>query len=60
MPKVLIADDAAFIRMKLKKVLEDLGLEVIEAANGAEAVQKFNEQNRILSFWTLLCLKWTD
>ncbi|MCC6037164.1 MAG: response regulator [Armatimonadetes bacterium] len=45
MPKVLIADDAAFIRMKLKKVLEDLGLEVIEAANGAEAVQKFKEQN---------------
>ena len=45
MPRVLIADDAAFIRMKLKKVLEDLGLEVVEAANGAEAVQKFKEQN---------------
>ncbi len=42
MAKVLIADDAAFIRMKLSKVLEELGLEVIEAANGAEAVQQFN------------------
>jgi len=42
MAKVLIADDAAFIRMKLRKALEELGLEVIEAANGAEAVQQFN------------------
>ncbi|MFA0733484.1 MAG: hypothetical protein BKPUNTRY_003055, partial [Candidatus Fervidibacter sp.] len=32
MAKVLIADDAAFIRMKLRKALEELGLEVIEAA----------------------------
>ena len=48
MPRVLIADDAAFIRMKLKKVLEDLGLEVIEAVNGVEAVQKFKEQNPTL------------
>lgn len=42
MAKVLIAGDAAFIRMKLRKALEELGLEVIEAANGAEAVQQFN------------------
>ncbi|MFA0732736.1 MAG: hypothetical protein BKPUNTRY_002298 [Candidatus Fervidibacter sp.] len=42
MAKVLIADDAAFIRMKLRKALEELGFEVIEAANGAEAVQQFN------------------
>lgn len=48
MPKVLIADDAAFIRMKLKKVLEELGLEVVEAANGAEAVQRFHEHNPAL------------
>ncbi|GBC99744.1 Chemotaxis protein CheY [bacterium HR17] len=43
MPKVLVADDAAFIRMKLRKVLEELGLEVVEAANGAEAVRQFQE-----------------
>ena len=42
MAKVLIAGDAAFIRMKLRKALEELGLEVIEAANGAEAVRQFN------------------
>lgn len=48
MPKILFADDAAFIRMKLKKVLEELGLEVIEASNGAEAIQRFHEHNPAL------------
>ncbi len=44
MAKVLIADDAAFIRMKLKKVLEELGLQVVEAANGLEAVKQYQER----------------
>ncbi len=48
MPKILIADDAAFIRMKLKKVPEELGLEFIEASNGAEAIQRFHEHNPAL------------
>ena len=37
--KVLLVDDAAFMRMKLKQVLSELGHEVIgEGTNGAEGV----------------------
>lgn len=44
MAKVLIADDAAFMRMMLKDILSKNGYEVVgEAANGAEAVEKFKE-----------------
>ncbi len=43
MAKVLIADDAAFIRMKLRKVLEEFGLETVEASNGVEAVRLYQE-----------------
>jgi two-component system chemotaxis response regulator CheY len=39
MKRVLIVDDAAFIRLALKKVLEENGYEVVgEAENGAVAV----------------------
>jgi len=41
MAKVIIADDAAFMRMRCSKLLGDVGYEVIEASNGAEAVEKF-------------------
>lgn len=41
---VLIVDDAAFMRMKLKDILEKNGYTVVgEAQNGAEAVQLFQE-----------------
>lgn len=43
MGKILIADDAAFIRMKYAKILAENGYEVLEAANGAEALGKFKE-----------------
>ncbi|MFH0703334.1 MAG: response regulator [bacterium] len=44
MPKILIADDAAFMRMMLKDILVKNGYEVVgEAANGNEAVEKFQE-----------------
>lgn len=44
MAKVLIADDAAFMRMMLKDILTKNGYEVIgEAANGNEAVEKFEQ-----------------
>lgn len=36
--RVLVADDAAFMRMRLKKLLEEAGHEVAEASNGQEAV----------------------
>jgi len=40
--QILIADDAAFMRMRLKKVLEEAGYEVVEAANGVEAVNLYD------------------
>ena len=44
MPSVLIADDAAFMRMMLKNVLTEAGYEVVgEAENGAVAVSKYRE-----------------
>lgn len=42
MPKtVLLVDDAAFMRMRAKKVLEDQGYQTIEAGDGQEAVKKY-------------------
>jgi len=42
MKTVLITDDAAFMRMALKSMLEKNGFEIIgEAENGAIAVQKY-------------------
>jgi two-component system, chemotaxis family, chemotaxis protein CheY len=41
MPKVLVVDDAAFMRVTLKNVLEPAGFEVEEAENGAVAVEKY-------------------
>lgn len=42
MKKVLIADDAAFMRLALKTILERNGFEVVgEASDGVEAVNKF-------------------
>lgn len=42
--RVLIVDDAAFMRIKLKDILEKNGYEVAgEAQNGVEAVEKYKE-----------------
>lgn len=42
MPKVLITDDAAFMRMMLKDILTKAGYEIAgEAANGLEAIEKY-------------------
>lgn len=44
MKKVLIVDDAAFMRMTLKSMLEKNGFEVVgEAEDGVVAVQKYAE-----------------
>lgn len=43
--RVLIVDDAIFMRMKLKDILEKNGYEVIgEAQNGVEAVEKYKAE----------------
>ncbi|MGB9789915.1 chemotaxis protein CheY [Thermotoga caldifontis] len=42
--RVLIVDDAAFMRMLLKDIITKAGYEVVgEAANGVEAVEKYKE-----------------
>ncbi len=42
MKKILIADDAAFMRLALRKILEKNGFEVVgEASDGWEAINKF-------------------
>ncbi|ABV33195.1 MULTISPECIES: chemotaxis protein CheY [Pseudothermotoga] len=42
--RVLIVDDAAFMRMLLKDIITKAGYEVVgEASNGAEAVEKYRE-----------------
>lgn len=44
MARVLIVDDAAFMRMMLKDILNKNGLEVVgEAVNGADAIEKYRE-----------------
>jgi len=44
MAKVLIVDDAAFMRMMLKDILSKEGYEIVgEAENGAIAIEKYKE-----------------
>lgn len=44
MKKVLIVDDAAFMRLALKSILEQNGFEVVgEAENGALGIKKYKE-----------------
>jgi two-component system chemotaxis response regulator CheY len=43
MARVLVVDDAAFMRMRLTKLLQDNGHEVHEAQNGMEAVRRYQE-----------------
>ena len=41
MVKVLVVDDAAFMRMRCKKLLTQSGHEVVEAATGSQAVDMY-------------------
>ena len=43
MAKILLVDDAAFMRMRCARLLVEKGYDVSEAANGVEAVQKYKE-----------------
>ena len=46
MAKVLIVDDAAFMRMMIKDILEKNGFEVVgEANNGVKAVELYKSEN---------------
>ena len=41
MAKILIVDDAVFMRMKTSKLLTEAGYDAVEASNGAEAVDAY-------------------
>lgn len=41
MAKILLVDDAAFMRARCAKLLVELGHEVVEAENGAQAIEVY-------------------
>jgi two-component system chemotaxis response regulator CheY len=44
MAKILIVDDAAFMRMMIKEILTKNGFDVVgEASDGVQAIEKFKE-----------------
>ena len=43
--KALVVDDTSYIRQDIREILERHGYDVIEAENGAEAVEIYKEQN---------------
>lgn len=45
MAKILIVDDAEFLRVRLNKILDTEGYEVVQAENGAKAVSTYKEQH---------------
>src|SRR6185437_8471069 len=45
MPKFLVVDDAAFMRMRCVKLLKENGYETIEAENGAQAVEMYQKEH---------------
>ena len=43
MPKILIVDDAEFLRVRLTKMLDTDGFEVFQAENGVKAVEVYKQ-----------------
>ena len=41
--KILVVDDAAFMRMMIRDILAKQGYEIHEAVNGRDAVEKFED-----------------
>lgn len=44
MARILVVDDAAFMRLRLATLLQEAGHTVIEATNGAEAVEQYQRE----------------
>ncbi len=42
--KILIVDDAKFMRVRCARILQDNGYTVVEAENGREAVEKYQAE----------------
>mgnify|MGYP001087257738 CR=1 FL=1 len=54
MAKILLVDDAAFMRMMLKTTLEQAGYtEIVEASDGAQAVEMYKAEKPDLVFMDL-------
>jgi two-component system chemotaxis response regulator CheY len=45
MAKILVVDDAMFMRNKTSRLLQENGYEVVEASNGEEAVERYVKEN---------------
>ena len=44
MKRILVVDDAAFMRMSIKNMLQNNGFEIVgEAENGIQAIEKYQE-----------------
>jgi two-component system chemotaxis response regulator CheY len=43
MATIMVVDDAMFMRKKCAQLLTDQGHQVVEAGNGAEAIEKYKE-----------------
>lgn len=43
MVRILIIDDAAFMRMRCSRLLTEAGYDVVEAGDGAEGLEKYKE-----------------
>lgn len=50
MAKILVVDDAAFMRMRLSSLLKQAGHQVVEAANGRQALEVYESENPDLVF----------
>ncbi len=53
--KILIVDDSRIMRRSIGKVAAEMGLEVLEAENGADALSKLQNNSRDIS---LIVLDW--
>ncbi len=43
MATILVVDDAAFMRMRMSKILTEAGYSVVQAENGLDAIAKYQE-----------------
>lgn len=41
MATILVVDDAAFMRMRMSKILTEAGYSVVQAENGVDAIEKY-------------------
>ncbi|MDA8066716.1 MAG: response regulator [Thermaerobacter sp.] len=50
MARVLVVDDAEFVRMRMRRLLAEHGYEVVEADNGLSAVHQYRAEHPDLVF----------